>query len=209
MNWTVWWLFVSTETVLSLTPGPAVLLVLATALRRGATRSIFSSLGILSANTLYFALSATSVGALLLTSYRIFFLVKWIGAAYLILLGLKALLGKTHALADPAAQIAPERSAARLLLDGFVLQMSNPKAIVFFAALLPQFIDPSRPVALQVTILAVTSVTLEFFILLGYGLAAGRASAVAREPRYAKWTNRVSGMLLIGAGGGLAALRRS
>jgi homoserine/homoserine lactone efflux protein len=208
MSWTVWWLFLSTETVLSLTPGPAVLLVLATALRRGSARSIFSSLGILSANTLYFALSATSVGALLLTSYRIFFLVKWIGAGYLIFLGLKALLGKAHALSGPADEAAPERSAIRLLLDGVVLQMSNPKAIVFFAALLPQFIDPNRPVGLQVIILAATSVTLEFFILLGYGLLAGRASAVAREPRYAKWTNRVSGALLISAGSGLALLRR-
>lgn len=208
MNWTLWWLFVPTEIVLDLTPGPAVLLVLATALRRGPMRSVFSSLGILTANTMYFALSATSLGALLLTSYRIFFLVKWIGAGYLVYLGLKALLVRSPALAGLSGQPAGHRPAARLFLDGFVLQISNPKAIVFFAALLPQFIDSHGPVGLQVAVLAATSVSIEFCVLLAYGLAAGRALAVARQPRYASWTNRVSGMLLIGAGGGLALLRR-
>jgi homoserine/homoserine lactone efflux protein len=209
MDWTLWWLFVPTQTVLCLTPGPAVLLVLATALRRGAKRSIFSTLGILTANSTYFALSATSLGALLLASYRIFFLVKWIGAVYLVYLGLKSLLSKSPVLAGSADQPLQDRSAARLFLDGFLLQISNPKAFVFFAALLPQFVDSHGSVVFQIAVLGVTAVSIEFCVLAGYGVAAGRALAVARQPRYAMWTNRVSGMLLVGAGGGLAALRRS
>ncbi len=87
--------------------------------------------------------------------------------------------------------------------------MSNPKAIVFFTALVPQFIDAHAPVAAQVVILGITSEVIEFSVLLGYGFAAGRASNWAQQPRYAMWTNRVAGTLLIGAGAGLATLRRT
>ena len=207
MNWTLWWLFVPVDTVLCLTPGPAVLLVLATALRRGSRPSIAATSGILTANTVYFAVSATSLGALLMASYRLFFLVKWIGAAYLIFLGSRALLSNSIPLGPESAPGAG-RSSWRLFADGLLLQLSNPKAIVFFAALLPQFIDPKGRLALQVFVLGLTSVCIEFLVLLSYGLAAGRALAVARQPRYARWTNRISGMFLIGAGSGLALLRR-
>jgi homoserine/homoserine lactone efflux protein len=209
MNWTLWGLFVPMETVLCLTPGPAVLLVLATALRRGSAASAAATLGILSANTIYFAVSATGLGAVLLASYRIFFLVKWIGAAYLIYLGVKALLSKPDDVSSHEVAAGGSRSFRRLFVDGLLLQLSNPKAIVFFAALLPQFIDPKGGVVMQVVVLGITSVVIESVVLLGYGLAAGRARTIASQPRYARWTNRVSGVLLIGAGSGLAALRRS
>ena len=207
MSWTTWWIFVSTETVLCLIPGPAVLFVLSSALRSGSRKSIASNLGILAANSVYFILSATGIGALLLASYNLFFAIKWIGAAYLIFLGIRALFGKAD-----VVEMGPspaDRRAWHLFKDGFILQMSNPKAIVFFSALLPQFIDPHVEVAPQVAILAVTSAIIEFCVLLSYGLAAGWAAALARQPRYASWTNRVAGTLLIGAGAGLAALRRT
>ena len=93
----VWALFVVTESILCLTPGPAVLLVVAQALGRGAAASVWATLGILTGNALYFALSATGVGALLLASYELFALVRWLGAAYLIWLGVRALLGRSAA----------------------------------------------------------------------------------------------------------------
>jgi homoserine/homoserine lactone efflux protein len=208
MNPTTWWLFAGMEFVLCLTPGPAVLYVISSGLRAGAQKSIFSNLGILAANAFYFGLSATGVGALLVASYNLFFYVKWIGAAYLVFLGIRALVGKA-AIIESSGAASDQIGNWRLFRDGFFLQASNPKAIVFFSALVPQFIDPHSPIVMQVAILAVTSNVIEFFVLLGYGAAAGQASALARQPRYANWTNRIAGVLLIGAGAGLATLRRT
>jgi len=204
---TTWWLFAATEIVLSLTPGPAVLFVLSSALRAHAKKSLGSIFGILSANTVYFGLSASGLGAVLISSYRLFFAVKWIGAAYLVYLGVRTILGRADVL-QAEESVGASTSAARLYRDGFVLQMSNPKAIVFFSAILPQFIDPRRPIIPQIVILGLTSVICEFAVLSSYSVAAARASTLARQPSYAKWTNRVAGSLLIGAGAGLAALRR-
>lgn len=192
MTWTTWWIFVCMETVLCLTPGPAVLFVLSTSLKSGARKSIASNLGILSANAVYFALSATGIGAALLSS-KLFMAVKWIGAAYLIYLGFRSFFRPGEAV--PMI----EHKHHHLFLNGFSVQISNPKAIIFFAALLPQFLNPHALIVPQILILGATSAAIEFSILLGYGFAGATIT-----PRYAKWTNRVAGGLLIGAGAGLA-----
>jgi len=208
VKWEVWLLFVMTEAVLSLTPGPAVLYVLSQAIRRGPGKSVWASWGILSANAAYFVLSATSLGAVIVASYKLFFLIKWLGAAYLVYLGIGSFLGKSSVMSLPEAG-ADSRSGVRILRDGFFLQGANPKALLFFTAILPQFIDTRHNIAFQILVLVISSIVVEFAILFTYGQLAGRVLATARSPRFEKVTNRIAGSLLIGAGVGLARLRRT
>ena len=208
MTFQLWLLFVATEAVLSLTPGPAVLYVLSQAIRRGPAKSIWASGGILAANAFYFALSATSLGAVIVASYKLFFLIKWAGAAYLVYLGLCSFFGKSSVMSLPESD-PDSRRGPRILRDGFFLQAANPKAILFFTAILPQFIDARSNVMFQIVVLGVSSIAVEFVILFIYGQLAGRALATARNPRFEKLTNRIAGSLLICAGVGLARLRRT
>lgn len=203
-----WLLFVATEGALSLTPGPAVLLVVSHALRYGSGASLRSALGILTANTLYFALSATGLAALLLASEPLFELLRWAGVVYLLYLGIRLLTGRARIMtpADRPEAVPPSR---RLFVDGFLLQLANPKALLFFAALLPQFLDTTLPLAPQILVLGATSVLLEFGILAAYGAATDRASSLLRDSRYATATDRLAGILLVGAAVGLGSLRRS
>ncbi|GGF09608.1 lysine transporter LysE [Aliidongia dinghuensis] len=207
MNWQLVALFAVTELVLCLTPGPAVLTILSQALKHGAGRALWSIFGIIAGNTLYFVLSATSLGALLLASYELFFAIKWLGAAYLLWLGVRTFFDRTSSLAVAAAPVARGR-AAGLFTHAFVVQVANPKALLFFTALLPQFVDTQRPVAVQLVVLALVSVVIEFVVQLFYACLAAQATRLALRPRFARLTNRIAGTFLIGAGVGLASLTR-
>lgn len=203
MSLDTWLFFSGTEALLCLTPGPAVLFVLSHGLAQGGRASLWANAGILTGNAFYFLLSALGLGAVLLASHDVFAAIKLLGAAYLIYLGIRTMLGIGLGLRSDRVVAALTRDWATLG-RGFALQAANPKALMFFVALLPQFIDPGRPIALQILILGVTSGVIEFFILAGYGYLAGRAAAMAREPRFVTLTNRVSGGMLVAAGAGLA-----
>ena len=201
-------LYVLTEAALSLSPGPAVMMVVAYGLAQGARRSMFATLGILSANTLYFAVSATGLGALIAASHDVFAVIQWAGAAYLAWLGLSALLGRPSAL-TVSAVAAGQGSAWRVYVGGLALQLANPKTLLFFVAILPQFVNPVGNVAYQMVWFAAGSVIPEFFILAGYGVLAGKASRIATQPRFARVTDRVAGTLMLGAAALVASVGKS
>ena len=206
MSLTVLLWFALTEFFLSLSPGPAVLLVVAQGMRHGARPSVLGSLGILTGNATYFVVSAAGVGVVLITSEVLFNLVKWTGAAYLVYLGSRMLFtttltGAGHKTDSPAA-------ANFLFLQGLITQLANPKAIIFFTALLPQFIDPAGPVALQCAILGITSLLIEFPVLVGYGWIADKSKQVMHNSRWSRWVDRLAGVFLISAGVKLALERR-
>jgi len=198
INWDTYWLYVLAESALSLSPGPAVTLVIAYGLTLGARRSIPATLGILAANAFYFALSATSLGAVLVASRTFFTVVKWVGAAYLVTLGVRALFG--HHSPITISRPSSDKAAPRaVFLSGLTLQLANPKTLIFFVAILPQFVDPRLPIGVQMLWLAAGSVIPEFFILLGYGYLAARAARFATDPRFARWTDRLAGVLVLAA----------
>jgi homoserine/homoserine lactone efflux protein len=186
-----------------------VMLVIATAFTRGARDGMQASLGILAANAVYFALSATSVGALLAASPRTFTAVKWLGAVYLVVIGAQAI---RSAFVRSAENVAPALTPdpapqGRAFVRGFATQAANPKALLFFIAILPQFIDLRGRVALQVAILGVSSLGIEFVVLALYVAAAARARSFTRDPRWSAAFDALGGALLVFAGVGLAALR--
>jgi threonine/homoserine/homoserine lactone efflux protein len=203
MTLKTWLLFLVMETALSLSPGPAVLYAVSQGVRGGLRRTLPAAAGILTANGMYFALSATSLGALIAASASFFTLAKWAGAAYLIFLGIKALraANSMHAVAL-SEQLSPKERNVGVYMGGLTLQLANPKALLFFLALLPQFINPATPVAPQMLILAATSMIPEFFILTGYGWLAHRAlHATVRfgmSGNVNRWLARVEGAGMLG-----------
>lgn len=200
-----WLLFTVTEAALSLSPGPAVMMVVAYGISRGWRTSLFVTLGILSGNAFYFALSATGIGSVILASPGLFTAIKWAGAAYLVYLGLSAIFGRPSPITISRIEGKPQ-SGRRIYANALMLQLTNPKTLLMFVAILPQFIDPHQPVGLQMSILAACSIIPEFFILLGYGMLASKASHWATQPKYSVITERIAGTLVLAAGVLVAAV---
>lgn len=204
-------LFALTELLLSLTPGPAVLLVVSQGIRQGLRSSISSALGILTGNAVYFVLSAVGLGALLIASASLFEVIRWLGIAYLIFTGLKILLSTfRRANVDSEVRIDENvQSPKRAFAQGLLTQLLNPKAIVFFTALLPQFVSPEANLAMQFGVLAITSIVVEFFVLLLYGYFADKSRSLISKGRFASWSDRIAGTCLIGVGVSLGLASRS
>jgi len=206
--------FAVTEFLLSLTPGPAVLLVSSQGMTAGFKQSLQGTLGILTGNAVYFLLSALGLGALLLASATLFQIIKCLGIAYLILTGIRMLFSRGKAMDKDDAIVGPtvastvtHKRSLRLFSQGLLTQLANPKAIVFFTALLPQFVSPNGRVVEQFLLLGIVSIAVEFPVLVSYGWLAQRGSDLIPE-RLSSLPERIAGGFLIGSGLGLASMRR-
>jgi homoserine/homoserine lactone efflux protein len=162
---------------------------------------------VLAANAVYFTLSASGLVAVHAVSAQAFRVIKWAGAAYLIWLGARMILRSFRTPPDAA----PARAAVRVsrsFWQGFTTQAANPNLLVYFAAILPQFVDSRQPLPGQVGILAGSSFVIELAVLSIYAALASQAGRRA-APRFRRIAERLGGGLLIAAGAGLAALRRA
>jgi threonine/homoserine/homoserine lactone efflux protein len=193
-------LFAVAATLLLLTPGPAVLYIVARSIEQGRVAGLASVFGITTGTLVHVLASTLGLSALLASSTLAFAAVKYAGAGYLIYMGVRRILSRTDA---PASQSKlPKRSLGRLYRDGFIVNLLNPKTALFFLAFLPQFVDPSRgAAAFQIAFLGL------LFTLMGltsdglYALVAGSAARwVKRQGRYLRWERFVSGGVFIGLG---------
>jgi threonine/homoserine/homoserine lactone efflux protein len=192
--------FAVAATLLLLTPGPAVLYVVARSVEQGRIAGLASVFGITTGTLVHVLASTLGLSALLASSALAFALVKYAGAAYLIYMGVKRILKRADTPASPSK--LPKRSLGRLYRDGFIVNLLNPKTALFFLAFLPQFVDPARgEVPVQIAFLGL------MFTLMGltsdglYALVAGTAGVwVKRQSRYLDWERYVTGGVFIGLG---------
>ena len=212
MTLSTYLLYVAAVALLIATPGPTMLMCMTNALNHGPRRAMTSVAGSVSAVLVVMALSAMGLGALLAASETAFTSAKFIGAAYLVWLGIKTFRSDASALAvegSPAAD-APARNTGRsFYLQGLLVGASNPKAVLFFAAFFPQFLNPSAPMAPQFAILALTFMAFEFAVLTTCALSVSRLAPMLRQSGPVRWINRICGGLFTLMGGLLLLTRRS
>jgi len=193
-------LFAGAALVLLLIPGPAVLYVVGRSVEHGRRAGLVSIAGIHAATLVHVTAAALGLSAVLASSALAFGVVKYAGAAYLVWLGLKKILGRSEAAA--ATPAIRDRGHARLFRDGFVVNLLNPKTAIFFLAFLPQFVEPGRGhVTTQVAVLGLLFTALGFVADGCYALAAGTAGSWLKRSRGFLAVERyVGGALFIGLG---------
>ena len=202
MDVTLWLAFVATALAMLVIPGPTILLVIGQSLGGGARNALPLAAGVALGDLTAMTLSLAGMGALLAASATAFALLKWVGAAYLVWLGVKMWRAPVG---EAAAPPLPPRRAMR---QAYVVTALNPKSIVFFVAFVPQFLDPARPFLPQACILVATFVVLGAANATAYALLASRISGAVRRPGLRRALNRAGGTVLVGAGLAVA-LRRA
>ncbi|MBE3784355.1 LysE family translocator [Vibrio parahaemolyticus] len=194
--------------VLTASPGPSSLLCLSKGVSSGFRLALTTALGSLSAITIILTLSFTGLGVVIASSELVFNIIKWCGAAYLIWLGIQAFRSKQNDFSkSDSAQVSTSHVSA--YTSGFIVGSSNPKAIIFFTALFPQFIDPTDSLLTQYAIFAGTFVVFELSWLTFYALLGVKTSNWLFEAGRAKLFNRLTGGVFISAGVMLSTANRS
>lgn len=197
--------FVTASVLVTLVPGPSMLLVLGDALEQGSRPALVTALGVVAGDAILLVLSLLGVGAVLAASATAFVALKWAGATFLIYLGIRQW---RSAAAPPAQHARAPRSGGRRFATGLVVTLLNPKIIAFFVAFFPQFVAPDGG-ARQLVILGATFLAVVAGVLTGYALMAGMLRGALTSSRGARLLARVSGATLIGAGIAALSLRRA
>ncbi|WP_338325643.1 LysE family translocator [Paenirhodobacter populi] len=207
MSFEQWLAFAAASAVLLAIPGPTILLVISYALGHGRRAAGATVGGVALGDFTAMTASMLGLGALLATSATLFTALKWIGAAYLIWLGVKLWRAPVRVGADAGA--VPQERPVRIFLHAYIVTALNPKSIIFFVAFLPQFLNTAQPMLPQMIVFEATFLVLAILNVGFYALMAGMARNSIRKPGVQRVVNRVGGSLMIGAGAMAAGWKRA
>jgi len=190
-------LFIGTMAVLAWAPGPANLFAIATGLQRGPRAALVGAVGMNVATLVWFSAAALGLGALVAAFPNQFRLIGIAGALYVAWLGFGALRGAFAA--QPPLKAGVAAKPGRAFRDGFAVQIANPKAVLFFTAVLPPFLDPARPLLPQLAMFAAATIGMDLLSMSTYGVAGGALSARLADPGFRRGFNLIVGLLLMSA----------
>ena len=197
MELSTWFLFIVVASVAVFSPGPAMLLAISNSLQYGFKKVLLSTLGNITGLFILSSVAILGLGAILKTSTTLFLILKVIGAFYLIYLGVKQWRSKSNLFANNQNKEKKLKSSRYFFLEGFLIAMTNPKAILFFTALFPQFVNLQSDLAPQFLIMTFTIMSMSFLVLNSYGLLATKAKRWFSTARRVNWFNKIVGSLYI------------
>lgn len=204
MPLSLWLGFLAAAILIAVSPGPGAAASMSSGLRYGFAAAVRTIAGLQSALIIQLLIVAAGLGVLLETSALAFNIVKLCGAAYLIWLGIQKWRAAPQAIDENRPKLAPNA----LFLEGLLVNLTNPKAIVFMAALMPQFVDPARPQGVQFLIIGLTMCGVDTIVMSCYALLATRLGRWLHDPKFLKAQNRFFGGVFVGAGVLLAGSSR-
>lgn len=208
MSLETWLAFFAACWVISLSPGAGAIASMSSGLQYGFWRGYWNALGLQVALVVQIAVVAAGLGAVLATSALAFTLIKWFGVVYLVYLGIKQWRALPSDLADESS-VRPVGKPLVLMARGFLVNISNPKALVFILAILPQFIDTHLPLLPQYLIIATTMVCVDLIVMAGYTGLASKVLRALKTPRQQRRMNRTFAGLFVSAAAFLATLHRA
>jgi homoserine/homoserine lactone efflux protein len=203
-----WLAFFVASWLISLSPGAGAISCMAAGIRYGYRKGLWNIAGLQLGILFVLAIVAAGLGALLIASAVAFNVIKWLGAAYLVWLGIQQWRAPAVPVDADATGVGLGGTPRDLMLRGFLVNATNPKGIVFMLAVLPQFIDPARPQLPQYAICGATLFFTDLVVMSGYTGLAAKVLRLLREPHHIRWMNRTFGGLFIAAGAVLATFKR-
>ena len=204
-----WLAFFAASWFISQSPGAGAISCMAAGMRYGYARAYWNILGLQLGLLFVLAIVALGLGAIIAASTTLFTAIKWLGAAYLVYLGVQQWRAPASPVSSDDSADDSHGSPKRLVLRGFLVNATNPKSIVFMLAVLPQFIDPHAPQLPQYLICAGTLFFTDLVVMSGYTGLAAKVLKLLREPHHVRWVNRSFGGMFVAAGAVLATFRRA